>query len=80
MLKQVPIIPFRRDFLLTFNHLNPTPLEIVESVDMMRVLEHGYKVKMVLEDFETYGVDTPEDLMKVESLMKNDSLVREYRR
>jgi 3-deoxy-manno-octulosonate cytidylyltransferase (CMP-KDO synthetase) len=80
MLKQVPIIPFRRDFLLTFNHLNPTPLEIVESVDMMRVLEHGYKVKMVLDDFETYGVDTPEDLMKVESLMKNDSLVREYRR
>jgi 3-deoxy-manno-octulosonate cytidylyltransferase (CMP-KDO synthetase) len=79
MLKQVPIIPFRRDFLLTFNHLSPTPLEIVESVDMMRVLEHGYKVKMVLEDFETYGVDTPEDLMKVESLMKNDSLVREYR-
>jgi 3-deoxy-manno-octulosonate cytidylyltransferase (CMP-KDO synthetase) len=80
MLKQVPIIPFKRDFLLKFNHLSPTPLEIVESVDMMRVLEHGYKVKMVLEEFETYGVDTPEDLMKVECIMKNDRLVSEYRR
>lgn len=80
MLKQVPIIPFKRNFLLKFNHLTPTPLEIVESVDMMRVLEHGYKVKMVLEEFETYGVDTPEDLMKVECLMKNDLLVLEYRR
>lgn len=80
MLKQVPIIPFKRDFLLKFNRLTPTPLEIVESVDMMRVLEHGYKVKMVLEEFETYGVDTPEDLMKVESVMKRDRLVLNYRK
>jgi len=78
MLKQVPIIPFTRDFLLKFNHLSPTPLEIVESVDMMRVVEHGYKVKMILEEFETYGVDTPEDLMRVECIMKNDRLVSEY--
>lgn len=80
MLKQVPIIPFQRDFLLKFNHLTPTPLEIIESVDMMRVLEHGYKVKMILEEFETYGVDTPADLMKVESVMKNDHLVSEYKK
>ena len=38
MLKQVCIIPFRRDFLLKFNNLAPTPLEIIESVDMLRVL------------------------------------------
>ena len=80
MLKQVPIIPFKRDFLLKFNQLSPTPLEIVESVDMMRVLEHGYKVKMILEEFETYGVDTPADLMRVECVMKNDRLVSKYGR
>ncbi len=79
MLKQVCLIPFRRDFLITFNELEPTPLEIVESVDMLRVLEHGRKVKMVLTDYETYSVDTMEDLKRVEKLMENDKLVMQYR-
>lgn len=78
MLKQVCIIPFARDFLLKFNELEPTHLEIVESVDMNRILEHGYKVKMVFEDFNTYCVDTPEDLSKVEKLMALDNLVKHY--
>ena len=69
MYKQVCLIPFRRDFLLKFNELAPTPLEIIESVDMLRVLEHGYKVKMVVSDYDTYSVDTPEDLENVEKLM-----------
>ena len=78
MLKQVCVIPFRRDFLLKFNELEPTPLEIIESIDMNRVLEHGYKVKMVMEDFETYSVDTPEDRDRVEQAMKNDPLTKKY--
>lgn len=78
MLKQVCIIPFRRDFLFTFNRLEPTPLEKVESVDMLRAMEHGYKVKMVLTRFETYSVDTPEDLRFVEARMKNDPLIAQY--
>jgi 3-deoxy-manno-octulosonate cytidylyltransferase (CMP-KDO synthetase) len=76
--KQVPIIPFRRDFLITFNELQPRPLEITESVDMLRLLEHGYKVKMVLSEFDTYSVDTPADLKRVEALMKNDTLLLQY--
>lgn len=78
MLKQVGIIPFQRDFLLKFNELKPTPLEIIESVDMMRVIEHGYKVKMVLSDAQTLSVDTAEDLARVEKLMENDLLIRQY--
>jgi 3-deoxy-manno-octulosonate cytidylyltransferase (CMP-KDO synthetase) len=78
MFKQVCIIPFRRDFLLKFNRLTPTPLEIVESVDMLRVLEHGYKVKMICSDYETYSVDTPEDLKHVEKEMLNDTLLKSY--
>ena len=78
MLKQVCIIPFRRDFLIKFNELEPTPLEVAESVDMLRVLEHGYRVKMVLTEFSTYSVDTKEDLMKVEDLMKKDKLISKY--
>lgn len=78
MFKQICIIPFRRDFLLNFNALDPTPLEIIESVDMMRVLENGYKVKMVLTDARTYSVDTPEDIAFVDSLMKDDVLIKKY--
>jgi len=78
MLKQVCIIPFRRGFLFKFTQLEPTPLEKIESIDMLRAIEHGYKVKMVLTNFETYSVDTPEDLRFVEELMKNDPLVTKY--
>ena len=78
MLKQVCIIPFRRDFLLEYNGLAPTPLEIVESVDMLRVLEHGYRVKMVLSNYNTYSVDTREDLIAVEQKMAHDPLMKHY--
>ena len=78
MKKQICIIPFRRDFLLKFNELHPLPLEKIESVDMMRVLEHGFKVKMVPTDFDVYSVDTPEDMAKVEAIMQNDSLLALY--
>lgn len=76
--KQVCIIPFRRDFLFTYTALPPTPLEIIESVDMLRVLEHGYQVKMVLTDYVTCSVDTHEDLKNVETLMRKDSLFPQY--
>ena len=79
MQKQVCIIPFRRDFLIKFNELEPTPLEIIESVDMLRLLEHGYKVKMVPVNYNTYSVDTNEDLNHVNDLMKNDTLIDSYR-
>lgn len=69
--KQVCIIPFERDFLLEYTKMAPTPLEVAESVDMMRILEHGYKVRMVPTEYCTKAVDTPEDLIQVESLMVN---------
>lgn len=78
MLKQVCIIPFRRDFLIRFNELEETPLEIAESVDMLRVLEHGDKVKMSFTEYDTYSVDTEEDLLRVEGLMKKDKLITKY--
>jgi 3-deoxy-manno-octulosonate cytidylyltransferase (CMP-KDO synthetase) len=77
MKKQICIIPFKREFLLEYTKLPPTPLEIAESVDMNRVLEHGIKVKMVPTKHKTYAVDTKEDLNKVEKLMKkmNDHII-----
>jgi 3-deoxy-manno-octulosonate cytidylyltransferase (CMP-KDO synthetase) len=70
MAKQVCIIPFRRDFLVEYTRMAPTPLEIAESVDMMRVLEHGLQVRMVPTRHDTRAVDTPDDLRRVEQLMK----------
>jgi 3-deoxy-manno-octulosonate cytidylyltransferase (CMP-KDO synthetase) len=67
--KQVCVIPFTRDYLLEYTQLAPTPLEIAESVDMMRVLEHGGKVRMVPTRYSSRAVDTPTDLANVEKLM-----------
>lgn len=67
--KQICIIPFRRNYLLEYTLLQPSPLEIIESIDMMRVIEHGMNVRMVPTDYSSRSVDTPEDLKLVESLM-----------
>lgn len=78
MLKQVCIIPFRRDYLIQFNEMSEAPLEIYESVDMLRILEHGQKVRMVPTSFRTWSVDTPEDLKRVTRLMEGDALMAAY--
>ncbi len=78
MLKQVCIIPFQRDYLLRFNDMEETELERIESVDMMRIIEHGEKVKMVLTKAETFSVDTEQDRTNVENKMVNDVLMKEY--
>lgn len=72
MSKQVCIIPFRRDYLMKYTSLPPTPLEISESVDMMRVLEHGDQIKMVPTKHQSYAVDVPDDLIRVENLMRGN--------
>ena len=78
MLKQVCIIPFRKDYLLKFNSMEETQLEIIESVDMMRIIENGEKVRMVMIDDISFSVDTAEDLKKVQQEMKNDALMHTY--
>jgi len=78
MLKQVCIIPFRRDFLLKYNEMEQTPLEIIESVDMNRLLENGIQIKMVMRDEITLAVDTREDLNRVNELMIKDKLIEKY--
>lgn len=76
--KQVCVIPFRRECLREFARLPPTPLERAESIDMLRLVEHGLAVRMVETEEETHAVDTPEDLRRVERMMRNDPLLRCY--
>ena len=68
--KQVCVIPFRRTFLSEFTRLKPTALEGAESIDMLRALEHGHRVRLVETQMETHAVDTPEDLRLVETLLE----------
>lgn len=76
--KQVCIIPFRRDFLLEYSNMTPTPLEIAESIDMLRILEHGMKVRLVPSKYNTIAVDTETDRQTVEKLLADDPVTSLY--
>jgi 3-deoxy-manno-octulosonate cytidylyltransferase (CMP-KDO synthetase) len=67
--KQVAVFGFTRERLLEFPKLLPTPLEIAESVDMLRYLEHGLPIQFVETEHVTQGVDVPEDVELVERIL-----------
>lgn len=75
---QTGIIAFRRDVLLRFNAMAETPLEQYESVDMNRVIETGGRIRMVLTEAVTIGVDTPEELVEAEKLLRDDPALARY--
>jgi 3-deoxy-manno-octulosonate cytidylyltransferase (CMP-KDO synthetase) len=63
-----------------FNHeLSPTPLELQESIEMIRVLQHGYKARMVPSPHISKSVDTENDRRQVEKLMHTDSVFHKYK-
>jgi len=64
------IYAYRRDFLLRYVKLPQTPLEKAEKLEQLRALENGYKIRVLLTEHESIGVDTPEDVAKVEALLK----------
>ncbi len=76
--KQICVIPFTAAALQEFSRLDPTPLEVAESIDMMRFIEHGRKVKMFETSFSTHSVDNPADLKLVEKLLRKDPLTAKY--
>ncbi|MGI6092276.1 MAG: 3-deoxy-manno-octulosonate cytidylyltransferase [Negativicutes bacterium] len=67
--KHIGIYAYRRDFLLKYAKLQPTPLEVSESLEQLRALEHGYRIKVLKTDFKSIGVDTPEDLELINKLL-----------
>ena len=68
--KHIGIYAYRRDFLLQYARMEPTALEQTESLEQLRALENGYKIKVIATDFRFVGVDTPEDLAEVNRLYK----------
>ena len=71
--KHIGIYSYRRDILLTLAGMEQTGLERVEKLEQLRALENGMKIKIRETFFETYGVDTPEDIERVEKCL-NTSL------
>jgi 3-deoxy-manno-octulosonate cytidylyltransferase (CMP-KDO synthetase) len=61
-MKHIGLYGFRRDFLLTFATLPKTPLERAESLEQLRAIEHGFRIRVVETQYESVEVDTPEDL------------------
>jgi 3-deoxy-manno-octulosonate cytidylyltransferase (CMP-KDO synthetase) len=66
--KHIGIYAYRREFLLTFASLAPTPLEQAECLEQLRALEHGYRIKVLKTNFKSIGVDTPEELAAINQL------------
>jgi len=77
-LKTLGVHLFRKDFLFEFHRMEPTSLEIIESCDMIRILENGIRISTFLTETQMFAVDTKEDLEFVESKMKNDPLLKSY--
>jgi len=76
--KQSGITAFQKEFLHQYSRLAPTPLEKAESVDMLRILEHGYKILGVVTPYVSIGVDIPSDITRVEKLIINDEIQKGY--
>jgi 3-deoxy-manno-octulosonate cytidylyltransferase (CMP-KDO synthetase) len=67
--KHLGLYVYRRDFLLTYPKLSATPLEQLEKLEQLRVLEHGFRIKVATTRLASQGVDVPEDLEKVRALL-----------
>jgi 3-deoxy-manno-octulosonate cytidylyltransferase (CMP-KDO synthetase) len=66
--KHIGLYVYRRDFLLSYPDLSVGPLEKAERLEQLRALENGYRIRVVNTEYESLGVDTPEDLERVNQL------------
>jgi 3-deoxy-manno-octulosonate cytidylyltransferase (CMP-KDO synthetase) len=69
--KHIGLYVYRRDFLLSYPELAIGPLEQAECLEQLRALENGYRIRVVETDYESLGVDTPEDLDRVNQLFSS---------
>ncbi len=68
-LKHLGLYAYRREVLRQVTQLPQSPLEIAESLEQLRWLENGYRIRVGLTDVETVGIDTPEDLQRAETFL-----------
>ena len=69
MYRHIGLYAYRRNALMVLAALEPTPLERAEALEQLRALEHGIRIKTVETAYDSFGVDTPEDLEQVRRLL-----------
>ncbi len=69
-LKHLGLYAYRREVLREVTQLPQTPLELAESLEQLRWLENGYRIRVGLTDVETVGIDTPADLERAEEFLR----------
>lgn len=67
--KHIGIYAFTRSFLQRFVSMPKSPLEAAESLEQLRVLENGYRIKVIVTDYNGFGIDTPEDLERARKIL-----------
>ena len=72
--KHVGIYGYKRDFVVEYAKMEPTPLELSESLEQLRALENGYRIKVMETPYKIIGVDTQEELEKVREYIKENGL------
>jgi 3-deoxy-manno-octulosonate cytidylyltransferase (CMP-KDO synthetase) len=72
--KHIGLYVYQRDFLLAYSDLPIGPLERAERLEQLRALENGHKIRVVETEYESLGVDTPEDWARVSALFEKSSL------
>lgn len=70
--KHIGLYAYTKDFLFTFKNLPVSNLEKIEKLEQLRVLEEGFKIKVIETKCDTIGVDTPEDLVKVKEYLERE--------
>jgi 3-deoxy-manno-octulosonate cytidylyltransferase (CMP-KDO synthetase) len=73
--KHIGLYVYRRDFLLAYSQLPVGPLERAERLEQLRALENGYPIRVIETEYESLGVDTPEDLERVSRLFEASIMV-----
>ena len=72
--KHIGIYAYRRDFLLAYAKMEPTPLEQAESLEQLRALENGFKIRVIKSSCRFVGVDTEEDLKLVNEIYRRGEI------
>jgi 3-deoxy-manno-octulosonate cytidylyltransferase (CMP-KDO synthetase) len=71
--KHIGLYVYRREFLLRYSSLPVGPLEQAERLEQLRAIENGFRIRVVETEYESIGVDTPEDLERVSRLVEASS-------
>jgi len=74
LLKHIGLYAYKREVLAQVTRLPQSPLELAESLEQLRWLENGYRIRVGITDVETVGIDTPDDLTRAEEFLKANGI------